>query len=345
MNFLRILVLLGALAGVAASQPATSALTIRGTRFYLDQKPFHFQGVSFFNALYNKGFNRSAESREKCLRKFKSYGITVLRVWGDWRVTNGWIDECPDCSLYVYPEKDGRDRRFEPRKPRLNAEPMQRLKDLLAAADKQGMVIQLALFTHYLVYPVQTRNEFIRLVTEELRPYRNVIFEIWNEYSESVVEHTQLIHWLDPTRLVTNSAGGPTYKATHAENAALDILAPHTTRRPKQGNFWEVAPLEIKELLEAYGKPVIDGEPARRGTREFGGNEDTKVEWHIAQNEAVRKYGGYHIYHHDMFQLPYGSAPIPPSGIPEPEFSEFHLKVFEYLRSIAPAEAAQAGSR
>ncbi len=91
-------------------------------------------------------------------------------------------------------------------------------------------------------------------------------------------------------------------------------------------------------MLEAYKKPVIDDEPARCGTLNFGGNEDTKIEWHIAQAEAVRKYGGYHNYHHDMFQLPYGSAPIPPSGIPEPEFSKFHLAVFEFLRSIAPPE-------
>ena len=94
-------------------RPTTSILSIQGTRFLLDGKPFYFQGLSFFNALYNKEFNKSPESREKTLRRFKSYGITALRIWGDWRLTNGWIDECPDCSLYVYPEMEGRDRRFE----------------------------------------------------------------------------------------------------------------------------------------------------------------------------------------------------------------------------------------
>lgn len=328
---------------VSASRRAlTSVLSIRGTRFLLDEKPFYFQGVSFFNALYNKEFNQSQEAREKWLRKFKSYGITALRVWGDWRLTNKWTDECPDCSLYVYPEMEGRDRRFEPRKPRLNQEAVARLKDLLSAADKQGMVVELALFSHYMVYPVETRNEFIKLITDELRPYRNVFFEVWNEYCESIVEHTRLIKWLDPGRLVSNSPGGSSYKATHAENTALDILCPHTTRRTTQGNFWEIAPREIMQLVEAYKKPVIDDEPARCGIRDFGGNEDTKPEWHIAQNEAVRKYGGYHIYHHDMFQLPYGNAPTPPNGIPDPEFSKFHLKVFEYLRSIAPPEIVKA---
>ena len=74
-------------------RPTTSILSIQGTRFLLDGKPFYFQGLSFFNALYNKEFNKSPESREKTLRRFKSYGITALRIWGDWRLTNGWIDD------------------------------------------------------------------------------------------------------------------------------------------------------------------------------------------------------------------------------------------------------------
>jgi hypothetical protein len=147
---------------------------------------------------------------------------------------------------------------------------------------------------------------------------------------------------MDPARLVSNSPGGSGYRATHAENMALDILCPHTTRKSARGNFWEIAPLEIKQLLDAYNKPVIDDEPARCGIRDFGGNENTKIEWHIAQNEAVRKYGGYHNYHHDMFQLRYGNPQTPPNGIPDPEFSSFHLQAFRYLRSIAPAEVTGA---
>jgi hypothetical protein len=323
---------------IAAAQeqrPGTSVLTIQGTRFQLNGRPIHFQGLSFFNALYNREFNRSPDSRQQWLRKFKSYGITVLRVWSDWRVTNGWIDEGPDCSLYVYPEMEKLNRRFVPRNPQLNTNALQRLKDLVSAADKEGMVIELCLFTHYLVYPPETRAEFIKLVTEELRPYRNLYFEIWNEYAEMTVEHYRLIKELDPARLVTNSPGGAGVLGSETENAALDFLSPHTTRK---GNFWEVAPLEIKQLLETYHKPVVDDEPARCGTRSFGGGGDTKIELHIAQNRAVRQQGGYHTYHHDMFQLPYGDPAIPPHGIPDPEFSKFHLKAFEYLRSVAPPD-------
>jgi len=319
---------------------ATSVLSIQGMQFFLDGKPFYYQGLSFFNALYNQEFNKSQQSREKWLRTFKSYGITVLRIWGDWRVTNGWIDEGPANSLYVYPERRGKEYLYEPDKPQLEPISVQRLKDLVVAADRQGMVIELCLFTHYLVYPVSVRNEYIKLVTDELRPYRNVIFEIWNEYSDHTVEHYRLIKQLDPGRLVGSSPGHTPTRLSGVfrddEWRVLDILLPHTTRKPSTGNFWEVAPFEIQKLLETYQKPVIDDEPARCGTQTFGGNGATQVEWHIAQIKAVRKCGGYHNYHHDMFQLPYGDASIPPSGIPDPEFSQFHRVVFEYLRSIAP---------
>ncbi|MGD0499205.1 MAG: hypothetical protein ABSC23_12305 [Bryobacteraceae bacterium] len=344
-TLLRTLLALSLAAVAAAAQearPATSALTIQGTRFYLDGKPFYFEGVSFFNALYNKEFNQSPAARERWLRKFKSYGITVLRVWADWRVTNGWVDEGPDNSLYVYPEMGRNGRLFVPKNPQLNPAALSRVKDLALAANREGMVVELCLFTHYLVYPRETRSAYIRLVTRELKPYRNLYFEIWNEWSDDVVEHYKEIKRLDPARLVTNSPEGPNYAfGSDEESQALDFLSPHTTRK---GNFWETAPLEIRQLLETYKKPVVDDEPARCGTLKFGGSGQTEIAHHIAQIDAVRKIGGYHTYHHDMFQLGYGDPSIPPSGIPDPEFSPFHLKVFQYLRSIAPPEVTKSGS-
>ncbi len=122
---------------------------------------------------------------------------------------------------------------YEPDKPALEQVPVQRRKDLVVVADKQGMVIELCLFNHYLVYPVAVRNKFIKLVTEELRPYRNVIFEIWNEYSDHTVEHYRLIKQLDSGRLVGSSPGFLLVRSSMVslddESQVLDILMPHTT--------------------------------------------------------------------------------------------------------------------
>ncbi len=150
-----------------------------------------------------------------------------------------------------------------------------------------------------------------------------------------------MVKSLDPARLVTNSPGAANVLGSEQENRVLDFLSPHTVRK---GEFWTAAPDQIRKLLADYRKPVVDDEPARCGTQSFGGNGETRIEQHLEQLAAVRKFGGYHVYHHDMFQLGYGDSSIPPNGIPDPEFSKFHLKAFEYLRSIAPREVT-AGAR
>ncbi len=57
-----------------------------------------------------------------------------------------------------------------------------------------------------------------------------------------------------------------------------------------------------------------------------------RPERHIEQIRRVRALGAYHTYHHDMFQHNYGYATTPPSGVPDPDYSPFHRRVFDYLR-------------
>ncbi len=88
-------------------------------------------------------------------------------------------------------------------------------------------------------------------------------------------------------------------------------------------------------LLAKHRKPVVDDELARCGTPEtvrFGGpKEKTHPVNHILQIYRIRQIGAYPTYHHDMFQTGYGTPAVPPSGIPDPEFSPYHRQVFEFL--------------
>ena len=43
-------------------------VTVSGTRILFDGQPFYYEGLSFFNALYNKAFNESDETRQKNLQ-------------------------------------------------------------------------------------------------------------------------------------------------------------------------------------------------------------------------------------------------------------------------------------
>ena len=300
---------------------SSKILEIDGTRLLLDGRPFFFQGLSFFNAIYNPSFNRSAAERLAWLHLFKENGVNALRVWCQWDCERPHVDLDPEHSLFT-PQGEIRDRH------------LRTLIEIIEAIDDAQMVLEVVLFCHEKQpnLPVPTRERAARRLAECLRPYRNVILQVWNEDSSEVIRHFETIKAADPDRIVTNSPGGSSDLGDEAQNQVLDLLTPHTVRRGAD-RFWEVAPRQIAALLEKYGKPVIDDEPARCGIVQYGGIEGgTKPEQHVEQIRSVRAAGGYHTYHHDMFQSGYGAPVTPPSGLPDPDFSAFHRQVFDFLR-------------
>ena len=311
------------LAGGLALGQSKNEIGVSGTRFLLNGKQFPFTGVSFFNAIYNPNFNESSEQRKKWLQKFQKYGINVLRVWAQWDNKRGFVDACPECTLY---HPDGR----------LRQENIDRLKSILTDADAEGTVVELALFSHEsyadkIRLGVPEADKAVAALTKELMPWRNLVLQVWNEHSERVLDHVKTIRSVDPKRLVTNSPGFAGVLGDIQQNSALDFLTPHTTRQTG-GKHWEIGPKEVEYLLARFQKPVVDDEPARNGTSNFGGPKaPTDPMDQILQIYSVWRLGGYVVYHHDMFQTGYGTPAIPPSGIPDPEFSPYHRAVFEFL--------------
>ena len=298
-------------------------ITVSGTRFLLDGTSFPYTGISFFNAIYNPAFNQSREARTEWLRKFRKYGVNVLRVWAQWDSKRGFVDACAECSLYL---PDGGLRRQH----------VERLQQIAADADREGMIIELTLASHESwaegtrLSPEASASAYTALAREML-PFRNVTFQIWNEFSDRVMDHVRILRAADPKRLLTNAPGFDGDLGDPTQNAALDYLTPHTSRQSK-GKPWEIAPEEIRYLLARYRKPVVDDEPARNGTPQFGGPRERTYPFdQILQIYQVWKAGAYVNYHHDMFQTGAGSPAVPPSGVPDPEFSPYHRAVLEFL--------------
>jgi hypothetical protein len=309
---------------LAIALPAAAGeLTISGTRFRLDGKPFPYTGISFFNAIYNPAFNKSAEERTAWLRKFRKYEINVLRVWAQWDTKRSFVDLCAECSLYF---PDGRLREAN----------VARVRQIAAAAEREGMIVELVLFAGQswgegIRLPPEAADRAVAALTRALLPHRNVAFQVWNEFSNRVLDHVKTIRSVDPKRLVTNSPGIASVLGDDAQNRALDYLTPHTSRQ-NVGKTWEVAPAEIRYLLARWHKPVVDDEPARNGTRSFGGPGETTYPYdHILQIYRVWQAGAYINYHHDMFQTGAGSPAVPPSGVPDPEFNPYHRAVLEFI--------------
>ncbi len=299
-------------------------LSVKGAGFEMNGQPFEYTGVSFFNALYNPEFNQNTETRRKWIRGFKDSGINVLRIWCQWDNARGFVDGGTDKTLY---KGDGS----------LKPELMTRLKGIITDADEEGSVILLVLFSR------ESWNENIRLndassdkaveqLTKEMQLHRNLVFQVWNEYDYRAADYLKIIKKNDPKRLVTNSPGYGGFLGQDDENKLMDFLSPHTTRADIR--HWEIAAKEIEYLVMKYNKPVVDDEPARKGTPKFGGPKSpTTPDDHILHIYNVWKAGGYAIYHHDMFQTGYGTEAVPPNGIPASGFSAYHDQVFNFLKN------------
>ena len=302
---------------------AKHTLTISGTRFQLNAEPFPYTAISFFNAIHNPTFNKSPEERKRWIAKFQKYGINVLRIWGQWDNKRGFVDSGVDKSLY---HLDGR----------LRDENVKTLKAIIADADELGVVVQIVLFSQEswhdgVKLTPEAEDKAVAAITRELMPHRNVVIQIWNEFSQRVLDHVKTVRSVDPKRIVTNSPGVSGFLGDPPQNNALDYLTPHTSRQ-SVGRTWEVAPSEIEYLLTRYKKPVVDDEPARNGTPNFGGpKEATSPYDHIIQIQKMWQLGAYICYHHDMFQTGYGTPACPPHGIPDPEFSPYHRQVLEFI--------------
>ena len=299
---------------------SSPVIGIKGTDFTLDGKPFSFIGVSFFNALYNDSFNVCEVEQVKWLRKFKSYGISVLRIWGEWNNTLGFVDAADSCILY------NRDGSLKPLY-------LERLKTLLKNTAAENMVVEIALFaseSQNKKLSDAAADNAVKNLTNALKPYRNILFQVWNELDYRTLDYFKIIKQHDPARLVSNSPGGGSTLGNDRENAILDYLSPHTSRH---GRHWEKAGQEVRGLIEKFKKPVVDDEPARNGTAKFGGPTDGSNPFdQILHIYNIWKAGGHPIYHHDMFQTGKGSPAVPPSGIPDPEHNPYHKAVFEFLK-------------
>ncbi|HZS51308.1 MAG TPA: hypothetical protein VFA54_10635 [Bryobacterales bacterium] len=219
-------ILLGLLLCAVFMGPARAqsrhTLSVSGTSFLLNGAPFPYTGISFFNAVYNPSFNKRSEERRQW-EKFQRYGINSLRVWAQWDTRRSYADTCGACTLY-FPDGRLRDRNVA------------RLKEIIADADRLGMVIELVLFSQESWHAnirlgPEESHRAVTALTRELLPYRNMTFEIWNEFSERVLDHLKTIEAIDPGRLATNSPGGAGILGDREQNEALDYLSPYPTRQ------------------------------------------------------------------------------------------------------------------
>ena len=81
---------------------SSKVLEIDGVRLLLDGQPFFFQGLSFFNAIYNLTSNHNGGERLEWLQTFKENDVNALRIWCQWDFSppRAFVDVAPDHTMY-----------------------------------------------------------------------------------------------------------------------------------------------------------------------------------------------------------------------------------------------------
>ena len=77
----------------------------------------------------------------------------------------------------------------------------------------------------------------------------------------------------------------------------------------------------VEELIGTTFKPEIDA----KGKLTVTDPEFVRV------MATLKRDNGILALYHDMFQLGYGAASTPPTGIPDPEFNPYHRQVLEFI--------------
>ena len=267
----------------SVAEPSADVLSVEGTRLCLGGKLSPFRGLSFFNALFNPAFNRGIGSRRAWVAKFWSNRVTALRVWcqGNFTGPHVFADVGPGQSLLRVTGD-------------LQGVFADRLCQLAAATAEQGIVLEVTLFSQEREPTLAVEslaNGAAYAISQLMLPYRNVPMQIWNENNVSTRRLYDLVKSIDAGRLLRNSPGSSDDLGDQRHNRLLDVLTPHTVRQPP-AQFWVDGPRQVGDLVELYGKPVIDEEPAWCGLVKFGGIDGgTTGAQHLAHLRGPRLPG------------------------------------------------------
>ena len=155
----------------------------------------------------------------------------------------------------------------------------------MAECDRRGLVVDLTL-TRAKKTPgwglpdLEAHERAIGTIVEGLKPHRNWYLDLANERDvrderfvpiEEVKTLRELVHRLDPTRLVTASFGGHDLTEEDLRDslitARLDFLAPHRPRDPGSPGQTKARTRECLAMMTKLGRivPVHYQEPLRRG--------------------------------------------------------------------------------
>ncbi|MBI4556091.1 MAG: hypothetical protein HY706_00780 [Candidatus Hydrogenedentes bacterium] len=256
-------------------------LNVNGTRFELDGKPVFLLGCSYYGAL---GIENDAALVED-LDDLAARGVNWIRIWATWNAFDHDISAVAPTGRVREPY-------------------MERLKTICRAAGKRRMVVDVTVSrgeAPTAPSDLPTHVAVIEALARELRPFRNVYFDVGNERNigdhrhvpmAEVAELIRRVKAIDTERLCTASHGGDISSEDvrrYLIEAKVDFLTPHRGRSAESpGETAETTRNYLRTMQELrLSAPIHYQEPFRRG---YGDWEPTAGDFR-SDLEAARAAG------------------------------------------------------
>ncbi len=227
---------------IEAAGTRAGTLGIDGTAFTLHGEDTFLLGISYYAAL-----GATAECVDTDLSAFSRASLNWVRVWATWD---------------MYGDVSPVDSTGAAREPYLT-----RLKELVEAADRRGIVVDVTLARGVIFSDHQVHLQAVRTLAQALKPWRNVYFDVANERDVGDARYVSLeecgelrdaIKEIDPERLVTASQG--------LRVAKVDFITPHRPRDAEAPSRTEAKTREYLRWMAELGEvvPLHYQEPFRR---------------------------------------------------------------------------------
>jgi len=233
---LKVVLVVASLLATGLVEPAVSgpSVSVSGPAILVDGRPAFLTGVSMFDAL------GTVPPRDVDLDTLKSWGVNMVRVWAHWHEP--------------IHQSDGT----------LTPGGRARLLALVRRLQSRGLILELVLLRPGQLpgqpFPVfaseAARTRAVEAMTTALRPFRNVLFDLFNEHDhpDGPIAHgaaralRDKVKAIDDARVVTISStefhlvsGKGEIDDAHARNVreevshdagsvAVDMIAPHFPR-------------------------------------------------------------------------------------------------------------------
>ena len=236
-------------------------LDIHGTNFLVDGKPTFLLGASYYG-----GLGASDDFVNRDLHELKNHSFNWIRVWATWSAFGNNVSAI--------------DSEGKAREPYLS-----NLKRLCEKADQLGMIVDVTLSRGNgivgsgLLPSFEAHLNAVTVLTQELKRFRNIYFDIGNERNIRDRRHVPFeelralrdrIKELDAERFVTASHAGdiPTEELhDYLTVVKVDFICPHRPRNAESPHQTAEKTQEYFRHIHELGRivPVHYQEPFRRG--------------------------------------------------------------------------------